>query len=75
VWEVRQADFHERKGTIRRMGVIVIVNACIWGLAMITTARALKSTGAYQEIQLILAGGAAASLLVVGLGLTRKSDK
>jgi Mg/Co/Ni transporter MgtE len=64
----------ERKGTMRREGVIAIVNACIWGLVMITTALALKGTGAYQKIQLILGGGAAASLLVVIFGLGRKSE-
>ena len=49
--------------------VIIIVNACIWGLAMIMSSRALSGTGAYEQIQNILAGGAAASLLVVGGGL------
>ena len=49
--------------------VIVIVNACIWGLAMIMAARALSGTGAYQQIQIILGGGAGASLIVVGGGL------
>ena len=48
--------------------LITIVNACIWGFVLIACARALKGTGAFQEIQLILGGGAAASLLVVGSG-------
>jgi hypothetical protein len=51
------------------VGVIIIVNACIWGLTMIMSSRTLSGTGAYQQIQNILAGGAAASLLVVGGGL------
>ena len=51
------------------VGVIIIVNACIWGLTMIMTSRTLSGTGAYQQIQNILAAGAAASLLVVGGGL------
>jgi len=55
-----------------RGGVIIIVNACIWGLVMITAALALRGTGAYQKIQLVLGGGAAVSLLVVSLGLSRK---
>lgn len=49
--------------------VIIIVNACIWGLAIIMSSRTLSGTGAYQQIQHILGGGAAASLLVVGGGL------
>jgi hypothetical protein len=57
---------------MRREGVIAIVNACIWGLVIIATALALRGTGAYGRIQLILGGGAAASLLVVGFGLRRK---
>jgi len=51
------------------VGVIIIVNACIWGLTMIMSSRTLSGTGAYQQIQNILAAGAAASLLVVGGGL------
>ncbi len=55
--------------------VIIIVNACIWGLAMIMSSRALSGTGAYEQIQNILAGGAAASLLVVGGGLAGLAKK
>jgi hypothetical protein len=49
--------------------VIIIVNACIWGFAMIMSSLALSGTGAYQEIQHILAGSAGASLILVGGGL------
>ncbi|MBZ0266798.1 hypothetical protein K8I85_01460 [bacterium] len=48
---------------------VIIVNACIWGFTMIMSSRALAGTGAYQEIQTVLAGGAIASLMVVGGGL------
>jgi hypothetical protein len=51
------------------IGVIIIVNSCIWGFTMIMTSHTLSGTGAYQQIQNILAAGAAASLLVVGGGL------
>ncbi len=54
---------------------IVIVNACIWGFAILMTAHTLKGTGAYQQIQHILAGCAAASLLVVGGGIVGISKK
>ncbi len=49
--------------------IVIIVNACIWGLAMVMSSKALSGTGAYEQIQNILSGGAAASLLVVGGGL------
>ena len=51
------------------VGIIIIVNACIWGFAMIMSSRALSGTGAYQQIQHILGGCAAMSLIVVGGGL------
>ncbi|NQU28869.1 MAG: hypothetical protein HQ528_11310 [Candidatus Marinimicrobia bacterium] len=59
-----------------KIGIIVIVNACIWGFVMIMCSITLKGTGAYQEIQLILAGGAAASLVLTGgLGVKKKPKK
>jgi hypothetical protein len=49
--------------------ITIIVNACIWGFAMIMCSYTLKGTGAYQEIQNILAGCTFASIIVVGGGL------
>ena len=49
--------------------IIIIVNACLWGFAMIMSSRALSGTGGYEEIQNILAGCSGASLIVVGGGL------
>ena len=60
---------------MRKVGVIILVNACIWGFVMIASAQALKGTGMFEKIQLILGGGAAASLLVVSAGAGRKSKK
>ena len=58
------------KGTTAGLiGMIILVNACIWGFAMIMSSRALSGTGAYEQIQHILGGSAAMSLLVVGGGL------
>jgi hypothetical protein len=51
------------------IGIVIIVNACLWGMAMIMSSRALSGTGGYAEIQHILGGSAAASLIVVGGGL------
>jgi hypothetical protein len=55
--------------------VIVIVNACIWGFAMLMSSHTLSGTGAYQQIQHILGGSAGASLLVVGGGLAGLAKK
>ncbi|MDB4306019.1 hypothetical protein N9980_00470 [bacterium] len=58
------------KGTAAVMiGIVILINACIWGFAMIMSSRALSGTGAYQQIEHILSGSAAMSLLVVGGGL------
>jgi hypothetical protein len=55
--------------------VIIIVNACIWGFAMIMSSHTLSGTGAYEQIQHILGGSAAASLLVVAGGFARLAKK
>jgi short subunit fatty acids transporter len=57
------------------MPVTMIVNACAWGFAMVMSAYALRGTGAYQQIQFILAGCALTSLIVVGGGLTAMAKK
>jgi len=48
----------------------IIVNACLWGFAMIMSSYALRGTGAYEEIQNILAGCTIASIIVVGGGVS-----
>ncbi|UCE19315.1 MAG: hypothetical protein JSV84_02915 [Gemmatimonadota bacterium] len=55
-----------------RGGLVVIVNAVIWGVVLIACSLALKGTGAFSKIQHILGGGAAASLLIVAGGMRRK---
>ena len=55
--------------------VIIIVNACIWGFAMIMSSHTLSGTGAYQQVQHILSGSAAASLLIVGGGMAGLARK
>ena len=57
------------------IATVIIVNACLWGLAMLMSAHTLRGTGAYQEIQLILSGCTAASLVVVGGGLAAVAKK
>jgi hypothetical protein len=57
------------------IATVIIVNACLWGLAMIMSAHTLSGTGAYQQIQTTLAGCSAASLIVVGGGLAAMAKK
>jgi hypothetical protein len=49
--------------------LLIIVNACVWGLTILMVANTLKGTGAYQEIQHILGGGAGFSTVIVGGGM------
>ena len=60
---------------MKREAAIIIANDCIWGIVMIVTSLALKGTDSYEKIQLILAGGAAASLMVVSLCAIRRKPK
>ncbi|MBN2566299.1 MAG: hypothetical protein JXB46_11370 [Candidatus Eisenbacteria bacterium] len=55
--------------------VIIIVNACLWGFAMLMSSRALSGTGGYAEIQGVLGACAGASLIVVGGGLAAVATK
>ena len=55
--------------------IIIILNACIWGFAMVMSSRALSGTDAYSLIQNILSGCAGGSLLVVGGGLAGLNKK
>lgn len=59
----------------RTVGATIIANACIWGFAMIMSAHTLRGTGAYQQIQNILAGCAAASMIVVLGGMALKPKR
>ena len=52
--------------------VVVVVNALIWGLVIVACAVALRGSGAFKEIQLILGGGAAVSLLIVSTGIIKR---
>ncbi len=51
------------------LGILIIVNACMWGFAIIMCSRALSGTGMYQEIQPILGGMAGASTVIIGGGM------
>jgi hypothetical protein len=51
------------------LGVIIIVNACLWGFTLIMVSHTLRGTGAYQQIQHILGGAAGMSTVIVGGGM------
>ncbi len=53
--------------------IVVIVNALIWGLVIVACAVALRGSGAFKEIQLILGGGVVASLLTVSAGILKRT--
>jgi hypothetical protein len=59
---------------MKRGVVSIILNALIWAFVLFASAYALRGTGAYEKIQLILGGGAAASLMAVGFGVAGKKD-
>ena len=62
------AESNSTKGKIVNiLGVVIIINAVIWGLVIIGCSLALKGTGAYIEIQTILAGGSIASLILLAV--------
>ena len=62
-----------QKGKMQR-GMMLIGNAIIWGLVIIGCSLALKGTGAYQEIQTILGGGAMTTMFLILFG-TRANVK
>ncbi len=49
-----------------------ILNALVWGAVIIGCSLRLRDTGAYEEIQNILAGGAVVSMFLTILILNRK---
>jgi len=57
------------------MPIVILVNACIWGFVILMTSRTLSGTGAYQQIQNILAAGAGISTIIVGGGLGALASK
>ncbi|GJM43555.1 MAG: hypothetical protein DHS20C21_03970 [Gemmatimonadota bacterium] len=57
---------------MRKEPAVVIANALIWAFVLVACSRTLGAEE-YQKIQLTLGGGAAVSLLVVGVGILRRS--
>jgi hypothetical protein len=60
---------------MKKEAAVVLANAIVWGMVIIGCSLALKGTGAYKEIQMILAGGAIASMAVVSLIVIGKPKK
>ncbi len=52
------------------IGILIIVNACMWGFTLIMCSRALSGTGMYAEIQNILGGMAGMSTIIIGGGMS-----
>ncbi len=50
-----------------KKATLIITNALIWGVVLLTCANALQGAGAFQEIQAILVGGAVISMFVVAV--------
>ena len=71
----RKRIVHNGGVLMRRGMLITIINACVWGFVLVASAIALKGTDSFEKIQLILGGGAAFSLMLVGNGMKRKPKK
>jgi hypothetical protein len=56
-----------------KKSVLIISNALVWGAILLACSIALQGTEAFQDIQLILGGGAAVSMLIAAV--SGKSDK
>ena len=52
-----------------------VLNAIVWGAVIVGCSLKLKDTGAYEEIQGILAGGAVASMFLTILIFDLKKKK
>lgn len=59
---------------MKRQGIVVIANAIIWGVVMISCSMTFKGTDAFSQIQHILGAGAAASLIINGMGAKPKKE-
>lgn len=57
------------------IGPYIIASAIIWGAVSIACAFILKGTGYYQEISLILNGGAAFHLMLLWVPLASQLKK
>jgi hypothetical protein len=60
---------------MKKEAAVVLANAIVWGAVIIGCALALKGTGAYKAIQMILAVGAIASMSVVSMIIIGKAKK
>jgi hypothetical protein len=49
-------------------GVMIIINASIWGLVIIGCSYALKGTGEFANIRNILVGGSGITMMLILLG-------
>ncbi len=59
---------------MKKPGKVITINSIIWGLVIIGCSLALRGTGAYKEIWLILAGGAVISTSLLERSCLKKKD-
>ena len=57
-----------------KKSVLIISNALIWGFVLLACSIALKDTGAFQDIQLILGAGAVVSLFAAAVSGKQGKD-
>lgn len=55
-----------------KKGPLIIANAIIWGAVIIATALALRGADEKTRVLSILGGGAAASIMLNGIGPSKK---
>ncbi len=56
-----------------RRTAVVLGNAIVWAVVVIAAASVLSGTPYASQVRLILGGGAAASILIVGAGMRREA--
>lgn len=60
---------------MKKPGKVIIINSIIWGLVILGCSIALRGTGAYEKIWLILASGAVISSSLLGRYAQEPKDK
>jgi len=60
---------------MKKPGKAIIINSIIWGLVLIGCSLALRGTGSYEKIWLILASGAGFSTVLLESSDKKKKEK
>jgi hypothetical protein len=54
---------------MNKTAAVVIANAIIWGVVILSCSTTLKGTGAFAEIQNYLGGGMAVTTIIILVGM------